>query len=352
MQPAKVKQGLVGIPKTLSVMPTFACPAECDSCGTLSSPRDKNKLGFDAIRRGIDEAAELNFLNVVFTGGEPTLQWNHLVDAIAYARGKLLMTRLVTNAHWARNHETALKKASILKDAGLDEINFSTGDEHARFIPLEHVIHAIAAFHELGYVPGMMIELKTGRELSKEKLLSHPLFLAYGLTEADVVISESPWMPLDPYDDTTYQQKITANSDNIHNYEGCDSILQTYVLQANGNIGSCCGLGMRILPELQVATIQDERFLAKGIHEGEQDIMKLLLKYVGPEKLLHWAAGKDPSIDWENRYAHKCQACMRLYSDEAIVSVLLEHYEELVPDLLSAMYIEEVLVQESLKQEA
>lgn len=349
MEAVKPRTRIVGIPKTLSVMPTFACPAECASCGTLSGPKDPNKLTFETIRQGIDEAAELEFLNVVFTGGEPTLQWNHLVQAIAYAREKRLLTRLVTNAHWARSYETALKKATILAEAGLDEINFSTGDEHARFIPLEHVIHAIAVFKKIGYVPGLMIELKTGRDLSKEKLLAHPLFLEYGLCDEDVIISESPWMPLDPFDDTTYRQKITANSENIHNYEGCDSILQTYVLQANGSIGSCCGLGMRIIPELQVANIRDNEFLSKAVDEGEQDIMKLLLKYMGPEKLLHWAAGKDKTIKWEDMYAHKCQACLRLYSDEQITDTILEHYEELLPDLLSTMYIEEVMVKEKMK---
>jgi hypothetical protein len=106
---------------------------------------------------------------------------------------------------------------------------------------------------------------------------------------------------------------------------------------------------MRILPELQVANISDKQFLSKALEEGEQDIMKLLLKYMGPEKLLHWAGGKNTAIKWENMYAHKCQACMRLYSDEEVADTILEHYEELLPDLLSTMYIEEVMVKEKMQ---
>lgn len=352
MESNNLRKLIVGIPKTLSVMPTFACPAECSNCGTMSGPLDKNKLTFNEIKDGIDQAAELDFLNVVFTGGEPTLQWENLIKAISYSKSKGLLTRLVTNAHWARNHATALKKITTLAESGLDEINFSTGDEHARFVPIENVITAIKVSREKGYVPGLMIELKKERGISKEILLSHKLFVEYGLKMEDVIISESPWMPLNPYDDTSYQQKIVANKENIHNYEGCDSILQTYVLQANGSIGSCCGLGMRVLAELQVANANENKFLNKAINEAEQDIMKLMLKYIGPEKILHWVAENNKNIKWENMYAHKCQACLRLYNDNEISDFILENYNKLLPDLISSIYLEEILVREKLSDPA
>jgi MoaA/NifB/PqqE/SkfB family radical SAM enzyme len=59
--------------RTLSVMPTYACNASCKHCGTISNPKDENRLELDVMLAAISEASTLGFDNVVFTGGEPTL---------------------------------------------------------------------------------------------------------------------------------------------------------------------------------------------------------------------------------------------------------------------------------------
>src|SRR5687767_12928754 len=119
--------------KTLSVMLTYACPAACKNCGTSSSPHDKNKLNIETALSGIDQARSLGFDNVVFTGGESTLRWRDLLVAIRHAKTLHFPTRLVTNAHWATSLDRASALTRELHEAGLDEINFSTGDEHVRF---------------------------------------------------------------------------------------------------------------------------------------------------------------------------------------------------------------------------
>src|SRR6185295_7777711 len=87
--------------RTLSVMPTYACPAQCKNCGTVSSPRDRNNIGLDTMLSAINQASELGFFNVVFTGGEATMRWDDLIEAIRQANRLKLPTRLVTNAYWA-----------------------------------------------------------------------------------------------------------------------------------------------------------------------------------------------------------------------------------------------------------
>jgi len=53
----------------------------------------------------------------------------------------------------------------------------------------------------------------------------------------------------------------------------------------------------------------------------------------GPEKILAWAATKDPSIQWENKYAHICHACRELYHDTRVRTVIRKHYEEKLMDV-------------------
>lgn len=341
--------GIYKGPKTLSIMPTYGCPAECKNCGTLSSPRDKTSVDLDYILKGIKEAKELGFFNVVFTGGEPTLKWHNLLKGIEYATSINFPTRVVTNAYWATSHKHAVNKLQKLKDSGLNEINYSTGDEHAQFVPFERVVTATIAALEVGFDPHIMIEVKDGRMITKDIFLSDPAILALSKeNRARVNVIESPWMPMDPFEVENYDEGTLVNEKNILRTKGCDSVLQTYVLQANGNIGSCCGLGMRIIPELNTADVNEEGFLEKAIERSENDVLKLWLHYSGPERILQWVAEKDPSIDWENMYAHKCQACLRIYKDPMINKILREHYHEIVGDLMFTAWLEEELLPEKL----
>lgn len=328
--------------RTLSVMPTYACPAQCKHCGTVSSPHDRNNIALETMLSAIDQANKLGFLNVVFTGGEPTLRWVNLVEAIRHASRLQMPTRLVTNAHWATNEEEATHRVRELVDAGLREINYSTGDEHVRFIPLDNVANGIVSALKHSLTLAVMIELRAIRSITKETLLENPKIKLVSKMDKDrIKVIESPWMPLDPSAIERYPEGIAINRNNIASTGGCDSVLQTYVVQADGRIGACCGLGMRITPELNVGVSNGEHFLQNSVRDAESDLLKLLLRYKGPEKLLAWAATKDMEITWENLYAHKCQACLRLYKDPKVGRVIRQYHNELIADVLQAAWIEE-----------
>jgi hypothetical protein len=328
--------------RTLSLMPTYACTAQCKDCGTVSSPRDRNNIALETMLSAIDQAKELGFMNVVFTGGEATLRWDDLVEAVRYASGIQIPTRLVSNAYWAVNEAESTRRVRELADAGLLEINFSTGDEHARFIPLDYVVNAIVSALRHSLALAVMIELRATRNLTKESLLAHPKIMLLGERDREKIrVIESPWMPLKPLSSEQYPEGIAINRKNLAATGGCESVLQTYVIQADGRVGACCGLGMRITPELNVGISRGEHFLQDAIREAESDLLKIMLHYKGPEKLLAWAATKNPEIAWENLYAHKCQACLRIYKDPKVGSVVRQHHTELLAEMLQAAWLEE-----------
>jgi len=201
----------------------------------------------------IGQAKKLDFENVVFTGGEPTLRWVDLAEAIRHANRLEMLTRLVTNAHWAINEEEAICRISELVDAGLKEINFSTGDEHARHIPVDNVANGIISALRFPLTVAVMVELRAAQSVSKASLLGHPKVKALDAHDKERVrVFESPWMPLSPLAIERYAEGTAVNSNNIASRGGCGSVLQSYVVQADGRIGECCGLGMRIIPELNV----------------------------------------------------------------------------------------------------
>jgi len=306
----------------------------------MSSPRESTWLPLDDMLSAINQAAGSGYEVVVFTGGEPTLAGKNLLTAIAEAVSLGLVVRIVTNAHWAKSERAADNLVSKLVEAGLEEINFSTGDQHSRFVPIENILHATRASAKAKLRVSIMVETVKERTVTKEVLQGYPEFqqIIQDFQNAWINIHESPWMPLSPSTVNDYPSNIVINESNISSCKGCDSILSTTTVQANGDIGACCGLGMRLIPELQLGNIRVTR-LSQADQEAANDFLKRWIKVEGPERILAWASTHDSEIKWEDMYAHRCQACLRLYTDPKVRKVIAEHYHEKMIDVAFSEYL-------------
>ena len=320
--------------RTLSVMPTYQCTAACAHCGTYSHPKEQTWLPEEVMLSAIDQAIAADYKLVVFTGGEPTLARGALLRGIERAARARVLTRVVTNAWWASDDEAARQWIDELRTAGLYEINFSTGDQHARFVSLDNVMRATRAAAKAKLSICIMVEIVQDRCITRATIESNPIYMAM-LEESPRVhinILESPWMPLSYVNIGEYPDGIALNSRNLGTRTGCNSCLSTTTLQADGQLGACCGLGMRKIPELQLGDIRSVP-LAEADANAADDFLKRWIRVEGPEKILAWAAGHDPSIAWENLYGHKCQSCIRIYKDEKVRNVIREHHAEKLGDV-------------------
>ena len=70
------------------------------------------------ILKSIEEASVDGYKVVVFTGGEPTLKMENLLTGIEKATSFGLVTRVVTNAHWAHTDKVADRCVTNLVKAG------------------------------------------------------------------------------------------------------------------------------------------------------------------------------------------------------------------------------------------
>ena len=122
--------------RTLVLHPTQQCNAACDHCATFSSPKTMTSLESGLVSAAIRQASDAGFTHIVFSGGEVTLTGKRLLDGIRLAVGLGLKTQMVTNGWWAKTEKAARRHATNFSEAGLTEINFSTGDQHARFVPV------------------------------------------------------------------------------------------------------------------------------------------------------------------------------------------------------------------------
>lgn len=318
--------------RTLSVQPTQQCNAACEHCGTFSNPNSKTRLNTDLAEAAIRQAAEHGFTDVVLTGGEATLMGQWLPRAIAQVKSLGMKARLVTNGWWAKSAQSAARRSREFAAAGLDEINFSTGDQHARFVPLETVVRGVCAAVHSGMKVTIIVELVKSRQITKAMIEAMPQIRA--LRESGcgsrLSIYQNPWMPIDPGTVESYPAGVAANGGNLAGRGGCDDVLQTITISPDGVISACCGIGMRLIPELQLGNIADTS-IAEACRKAEVDPLKWRLRHEGPEKMLAHAATADPSIEWENMYAHRCQACIRMYRDPKIRSALEQLDSQALP---------------------
>jgi Radical SAM superfamily/Iron-sulfur cluster-binding domain len=287
----------------------YKCNYECGHCSVGSSPRTKFPIDEDLVFSYISQIAELpTAAGVVFTGGEPTLRKDLLLRAIASAEERGLMTRVVTNAWWARTPTKAEQFVEDLRRAGLQELNTSWDGFHAEFGSLDNVANAVAAGLEAGMrVSVGIVETQEGGShkqalvaavadrlgKTKEELRLMPLYVLVDFP-AKVGAAES----LD----------LTGVRAGERVFTGCTEVGTTLSLHPDGTVRGCCGHAVFYTPDLVLGDLRTTRL--EDIVEGAQgNIVYWWLRSQGPAGILR-TLGADVGDA-----THICDACSTLFRD-------------------------------------
>ncbi len=322
-------------PSVLTILASYRCTAECEHCCFDSNPRVTERITLQDIVGFIERASQLGSTKlVVFSGGECFLLGTDLTKAIARCTSLGLRSRCVTNGYWAKSVSEGRRRLLELKAAGLNELNISTGDFHQEFVSEQAVVNAACLGVELGFDQTLVVvEVQKKRRVTRATLAAQRQIQGLlSLDEARFKIIESPWMPMSLDEVVPQTSDYLLNSSNVHLRNGCASIFSTIVLTPSRKVGFCCGLTRERIPELNAVLNNDP--LEDILKEGGREFMKVWLAVEGPERILAWAAGKDPKIEWENRYAHHCHACLALFADERVRNTIRTHYRERIDDVL------------------
>lgn len=127
-----------------------ACNASCDICCFSSGPDCQEKLNVSRIKEYIDESKSIEEITTIaFTGGEPFLDYNLLVDLIQYAKSADKKVNTVTNGYWASNYEKAYERLAYLKGCGLDYLSLSHDAYHKKYIKTENIRNILRATTKL-----------------------------------------------------------------------------------------------------------------------------------------------------------------------------------------------------------
>lgn len=101
----------------------YDCNLRCSYCVAKSSPNaPRRALGFANVRRLVDEAVELGFTDVFFTGGEPFILPD-IYDMLVYASARV-RTTVLTNAMLLRGSRleklVAVANSNLIVQVSLD----------------------------------------------------------------------------------------------------------------------------------------------------------------------------------------------------------------------------------------
>ncbi|MCD8873735.1 hypothetical protein K2V74_05245 [Mammaliicoccus sciuri] len=330
-------------PNTITILTTYQCTAACKECCFDCGPRVNGRLSLEQIKLFIKESKETigdDLKAVVFTGGECFLLGEDLVEAISYAKSLGLSSRCVSNGYWAFNMKKAMEMMSRMKNAGLNEINISTGDDHQEYVSFDRVLNAAIAACKNDITALIVVE---GHETSNFKytdVITNDRFIEFkdNYTEsANLKVMNNIWIPFNKDRDISYKEELVKSEKNVSEFKGCENILSNFGLNPYNQVVSCCGLTMEYIPELKLGEFKKGNL--KDIFYNQFDnFMNIWLWVDGPEKILYFACQKDPSISFGS-ITHNCQACARVFKDKNVTKVIKENWKEVFEEVMFKYHI-------------
>lgn len=320
-------------PKILSIAPTYKCTASCKHCCFRCTPKIPKILDTKKILNYIDEAVT-NFTTikgVVFTGGECFLIEKDLPLLIARANSYKLFTRIVSNAYWAKTYEIAIKRLSPMVESGLKEINFSTGDNHQKFVPLENVINAIKAAYKLG-IRSICVSIETDPcykfNKATDVIKTDPL-LSSMIEEHSLFTINSAWMHFSRTDFINNPPLYSFQKHNIS--QPCENIFDNIFITPHSQLLSCCGLTVEYNKYLKIGNLENNSIMDL-YKEQCNDLFKIWLHIEGPVAIYDKVT-KIRGIEKKD-FVHKCAYCLELVKDEENIKVIRDLIKKELPNII------------------
>jgi organic radical activating enzyme len=305
-------------PECLTIIPTYRCTAACSECCFESNPSIRHRMPraelFATIQKAHSEFPGLRY--VVLTGGEVTLLRNDLLDAIRLLTSLGLGSRIVSNGHWGRTTESALNRVTSLRQAGLCELNLSTGEEHQAWVPFESVARAAYRAVEQGLTTVIVVEGQDNARFTLESVTGSPdiqrIYADRELRQRFVLMSNI-WMPFHDGARCTTDRGGSVS-------EGCDNVFENFVVNPYGHLMSCCGLTMEHIPELKVGDAYRES-LAAVYRRQFSDLLKMWIWLDGTRHIFDQLASRH---GLRLISSHPCSICAQLYRTDHIREALVE----------------------------
>lgn len=320
-------------PSVLSILTTFQCTATCKNCCFGCNPQIKKKLTFEEVKTFIDQAiTEFDSIKIlVLTGGECFLLGNDLYDIINYASSLRLIVRVVTNGFWARSYNIAYETLKKLKNVGLREINFSTGDEHQEWVSYDNIVFGAMAAIDLELTCIINVETHDNSHFDPNSFIRDCRLKSYfnaSTHRAPLRIKLGAWVPFKKESNISYDN-INLPQERIK--QRCTSLFKVLSINPYSQLLACCGLTCEHIIPLRLGTITNNNL--KSLYESQfLDLIKLWIFIDGPYSVLSTIyKGRGLNIKIQG---HICHICAEIFKDNENIAYVQNHYKEIMPSII------------------
>lgn len=341
--------------RTLTFITTNECGAYCAHCLMMSGPERHEKLTFQQMRESIDQYFPSGEDGVVvFTGGECTRLGPALLDSIAYANVRGLFTRIVSNGEWAVNSASTELMVSQLRESGLNEINISTDDYHAKWIPFENIKRIWFASKHRGFTTVLLVIGRGPNSDLTPRIAMNRLGERISLINSSNGIAQK--LPEPAEDGTIYaisENRFYRLGRGRHIKESeyffpdqrgvlscvCPERNLQAVITPKGHVGACCGIN----PE-------GNKLLDFGPLKSDLKLSELQLTFLdavavlGPGYLENLIRNKSRGAALQrNQYTSICEICEDISCSQEALSILEESLGIIKKDVASGRIINSFL---------
>jgi MoaA/NifB/PqqE/SkfB family radical SAM enzyme len=286
----------------LTIMLTNQCPLRCAHCGPRSGPGERGALGLELIISTLDEARERLCRVVNFSGGEPFILGDSLIDFVKAAAERSMIPRITTGAYWSNSAAAAKRRLEPLVAAGLRQLVVSSSDAHREFVPMGNVIEAARAARHYG------IELYLALGTSKtSKTCSRTIREAFEAAgESPPWLYESPYIPFGRASDQVPAAELILQP--VEKFAGaCPSLTVNPTIHADGNVTGCAVVFGRECPPLTYGNVHDTS-LGEILDLMNSDPLAAWIHKIGVVELKQFIEDNS-SIRFDEHYVNICHLC-------------------------------------------
>jgi pyruvate-formate lyase-activating enzyme len=137
--------------KNAVVMVTRRCNMTCAHCSVESNPHIKLQPDEDELRHLVDRLVAAKVRVIQFTGGEPMLRADLVMELMRRAKAHGIPSIMVSNGFWGKKPEKAASTLKKLLESGLTRLAISYDRFHAEFQGPEPVLNILDAVGQLDW---------------------------------------------------------------------------------------------------------------------------------------------------------------------------------------------------------
>jgi MoaA/NifB/PqqE/SkfB family radical SAM enzyme len=325
---------LIIAPTTLSIITTYRCTSSCKDCCFQCNPNRQEKLTVSEIKEYISKSVQAypSIRVLVLTGGECFLYGMKLEDIIKHASSYGLVTRVVTNGFWAKDYNKAKETINRLAVAGLNEINFSTGDDHLEYVFIETIKNGIIASLKHNLITVVNVESGGWKKFNFNSL-KEDVALKEFVNNGKLKIINGIWVPFTRSTLNEAKNATQIYKDVFKPYQRCVNIFHSITIDPNHRMIACCGLTSKYIKYLDLGNVN--KFPILELYNKQfNDFLKIWIATEGPHKIMDFISKYAILDDTNYKEHHACQVCERIFNNEKYLQIIQTEYKSIYSNVI------------------